>query len=150
MRAVLKRKEIRPAPRRSGPSWRTFLRAQAQGVIACDFLTVDTVWLRRFYVLFFIELGTRRVHLAGATENPAGHGRLSRRATLMFDGCDQARRVHFLIHDRDAKFSAAFDEVFRTERIEVIRTPVRAPMPTRTPSASSVRCVRSASTGCSS
>ena len=96
-------------------------------MIACDFLTVDTVWLRRFYVLFFIELGTRRVHLAGATENPSRTWTAQQARNVMFDGCDQARRVHFLIHDRDAKFSAAFDEVFRTERIEVIRTPVRAP-----------------------
>jgi putative transposase len=70
VRSVLKRKRIPPAPRRSGPSWREFLRAQAQSVIACDFLTVDTVWLRRIYVLFFIELHTRRVWLAGCTEHP--------------------------------------------------------------------------------
>ncbi len=72
VRSLLKRHEVPPAPRRSGPSWRTFVRAQAHGVIACDFFTVDTVWLRRFYVLFFIEIATRRVHLAGVTENPHG------------------------------------------------------------------------------
>jgi putative transposase len=115
VRAVLKRSGIPPAPRRSGPSWRAFLRAQAQVVIACDFLTVDTVLLRRYYVLFFIELHTRRVHLAGATENPSG------------TWIAQQARNRVLIHDRDAKFSAAFDEVFRTEGIRVIRTPVRAP-----------------------
>jgi putative transposase len=118
VRSVLKRYEIPPAPRRSGPSWRTFLRAQAQGVIACDFLTVDTVWLRRFYVLFFIALDTRRVHVAGASEHPSG-----RWTTAAVD----SGRCAFLIHDRDAKFSAAFDEVFQTEGMQVIHTPFRAP-----------------------
>ncbi len=70
VRSLLKRCEIPPAPRRSGPSWRTFLHAQTQGVVACDFLTVDTVWLRHFYVLFFIELHTRRVHLAWRHSEP--------------------------------------------------------------------------------
>jgi transposase len=143
VRSVLKRRGIPPAP------WRTFLRAQAEGVIACDFVTVESVWLRRFYVLFFIELHTRRVHLAGATENPSGTWTTQQARNLMIDGCGRERPVRFLIHDRDAKFSAAFGEVFRTEGIHVIRTPVRAP-PTRTPSASSARCARSAWTGCSS
>jgi transposase InsO family protein len=127
VRAVLEHHEVPPAPRRSGPSWRTFLRNQAQGLIACDFLTVDTVRLRRFYVLFFIELGTRRVHLAGVTENPSGTWTTQQARNLMIDGCERAQPMRFLIHDRDAKFSSAFDEVFRTERIQVIRTPFRAP-----------------------
>ena len=127
VRSLLKRHEVPSVPRRSGPSWQTFLRAQAQGVLACDFLTVDTVWLRRFYVLFFIELGTRRVHLAGVTENPSGTWTTQQARNLMIDSCGRERPVRFLIHDRDAKFSAAFDEVFRTEGIRVIRTPITAP-----------------------
>src|SRR5207244_1462368 len=105
VRSVLKRGRIPPAPRRSGPSWRTFLRAQAQGVIACDFLTVDTVALRRFYVLFFIELHTRRVRLAGATEHPSGTWTTQQARNLMIDSCGREPPVRFLIHDRDAKFS---------------------------------------------
>jgi putative transposase len=127
LRSVLKRHEIPPAPRRSGPSWRTLLRAQAQGVIACDFLTVDTVWLRRFYVLFFIELATRRVRLAGATEHPSGTWTTQQARNLMIDGCAREPPARLLIHDRDAKFSAAFDEVFRTEQMQVVRTPFKAP-----------------------
>ncbi len=127
VRAVLKRSGIPPVARRSGPSWRTFLRTQAQGVLACDFLTVDTVRLRRFYVLFFIELGTRRVHLAGATAKPSGAWTTQQARNLMIGGCAREQPVRFLIHDRDAKFSAAFDEVFRSEGIQVIRTPFRAP-----------------------
>ncbi len=127
VRSLLKRSGIPPAPRRSGPSWRTFLRAQAQGVFACDFLTVDTVRLRRFYVLFFIEIGARRVHLAGTTANPSGTWTTQQARNLMIDRCGRERPVRFLIHDRDAKFSAAFDEVFRSEGIQVIHTPARAP-----------------------
>jgi putative transposase len=127
VRSVLKRHEIPPAPRRSGPSWRTFLCTQAQGIIACDFLTVDTVCVRRFYVLFFIELHTRRVHLAGTTANPSGMWTTQQARNLMIDGCGREPPLRLLIHDRDAKFNAAFDEVFRTEAIQVIRTPVRAP-----------------------
>jgi putative transposase len=69
----LRRHGIEPAPRGAELSWSEFLRAQASGIIACDFLTVDTVWLRRLYVLFFIGLGSRRVNFGGVTANP--HGR---------------------------------------------------------------------------
>src|SRR5439155_20151508 len=127
VRSILKRSQIPPAPRRSGPSWSEFLRAQAKSVIACDFLTVDTLWLRRLYVLFFIELETRRVWLAGCTHSPSGSWVTQQARNLVIDGGGWERPMRFLIHDRDAKFSAAFDEVFRTEGIRVIRTPFRAP-----------------------
>jgi transposase InsO family protein len=127
VRSVLKRGRIPPAPRRSGPSWQTFLRAQAQSMIACDFLTVDTVSLRRYYVLFFIELHTRRVRLAGVTHNPSGSWVTQQARNLVIDVGGRERSARFLIHDRDTKFSAGFDEVFRTEGIQVIRTPFRAP-----------------------
>lgn len=108
---------------------RTFLRAQAQTMIACDFLTVETVSLRRFYVMFFIELHTRRVRIAGITQNPSGTWATQQARNLVIDRGGRAPPTRFLIHDRDAKFSAAFDEVFRTEGITVIRTPVKAPNP---------------------
>jgi putative transposase len=127
VRSVLKSRQIPPAPRRAGPTWREFLRAQAQTVIACDFLTVETVSLQRLYVLFFIELESRRVWLAGCTRNPSGSWVSQQARNLVIDLAERDHRAHFLIHDRDAKFSAAFDEVFRTDEISVIRTPVRAP-----------------------
>src|SRR5262249_52966062 len=99
-----------PAPRRSGPSWRQFLRQQAASMLACDFFTVETISLRRFYVLFFIELESRRVHLAGCTTNPTGAWVTQQARNLSFTGLFE--RVRYLIHDRDSKFSAAFDEVF--------------------------------------
>jgi putative transposase len=114
-----------PAPRRSGPRWRQFLSQQAASVLACDFFTVETLSLRRFYVLFFIELESRRVHLAGYTTNPTGAWVTQQARNLSFTGLFD--RMRFLIHDRDSKFSGAFDEVFRSEGIQVIHTPIRAP-----------------------
>jgi putative transposase len=116
---------LTPAPRRSGPSWDEFLRQQAASVLACDFFTVETISLRRYYVLFFIELGSRRVHLAGCTTNPTGAWVTQQARNLSFSGI--LERTRFLIHDRDSKFGAAFDEVFGSEGIKVIHTPVRAP-----------------------
>jgi transposase InsO family protein len=89
--------------------------------------TVDTVSLRRLYVLFFIELQTRRVRLAGVTPNPSGGWVTQQARNLVVDVDGRERPLRFLIHDRDAKFSAPFDEVFRTEGVEIIRTPFRAP-----------------------
>jgi putative transposase len=125
VRRLLLAAGIEPAPRRSGPSWREFLRPQATTTLACDFFTVETISLRRLYVLFFIEVGSRRVHLAGCTTNPTGAWVTQQARNLSFTGVFE--RMRFLIHDRDSKFSAAFDEVFRSEGIKVIHTPIRAP-----------------------
>jgi putative transposase len=125
VRRLLLAAGLTPAPRRSGPSWREFLRQQAASVLACDFFTVETVSLRRYYVLFFIELESRRVHLAGCTTNPTGAWVTQQARNLSFTGL--LERTRFLIHDRDSKFTAAFDEVFRSEGIKVIKTPIRAP-----------------------
>ena len=125
VRRLLLAAGLEPAPRRSGPSWRGFLRQQAATMLACDFFTVETISLRRFYVLFFIELESRRVHLAGCTTNPTGAWVTQQARNLSFTGVFE--RMRFLIHDRDSKFSAAFDEIFHSEGITVIETPVRAP-----------------------
>ncbi|MDP9308806.1 MAG: integrase core domain-containing protein [Actinomycetota bacterium] len=125
VRRILLAGGLGPAPRRSGPSWAQFLRQQAASMLACDFFTVETISLRRFYVLFFIELDSRRVHLAGCTTNPTGGWVVQQARNLSFTGLFE--RMRFLIHDRDSKFTAAFDEVFRSEGIQVIHTPIRAP-----------------------
>jgi len=125
VRRIMLGNGLGPAPRRSGPSWRQFLRQQAASMLACDFFTIETLSLRRFYVLFFIELESRRVHLAGCTTNPSGAWVTQQARNLSFTGLFE--RVRFLIHDRDSKFSGAFDEVFRSEGIKVIHTPIRAP-----------------------
>jgi putative transposase len=125
VRRLLAKAGLEPAPRRPRLSWRAFLRQQAASMLACDFFTVETVALRRLYVLFFLEVGSRRVHLAGCTANPTGSWVTQQARNLGFT--DLLARTHFLIRDRDSKFSASFDEVFRSEGIRVIRTPIRAP-----------------------
>jgi putative transposase len=125
VRRILLAAGLSPAPRRAGPTWRQFLRQQAASVLSCDFFTFETISLRRFYVLFFIELESRRVHLAGCTTNPTGAWVTQQARNLSFTGLFE--RVRFLIHDRDSKFAASFDEVFRSEGIKVIHTPIRAP-----------------------
>src|SRR5881409_3658608 len=111
---ILHRHGIDPAPRRASVSWRQFLRQQAAGILECDFFTVDTLWLRRLHVLFFIELERRRVHLAGVTANPNGAWVAQQARNLIMTAADQ-ERPRFLVRDRDSKFTAAFDEVFRSE-----------------------------------
>jgi len=108
-------------------TWREFLRAQASGIVACDFFTVDTVLFRRLYALVFIELATRRVYLAGITANPTGEWAIQQAGNIVETFVERALPIRFVIHDRDSKFTAAFDEVFRSEGIRTIRTPVRAP-----------------------
>ena len=125
--AILRSHGIEPTPRRSGPTWAEFLRAQATTLLACDFFTVDTVLLRRLYVLFFIEIDSRRVHLSGVTANPIGAWVTQQARNLSLVLAERSRAVKFLIRDRDTKFTASFDEVFRAEGIRIIKTPIRAP-----------------------
>ncbi len=124
---VLRRHHLHPAPRRSGPTWVEFLHAQAKGIVATDFFTVDTVLCRRYYVLFVIELERRVVHLLGVTANPNERWvtQVARNFTSALD--DAGRRVRFLIRDRDTKFTACFDHVFASIGAETIRTPIRSP-----------------------
>jgi putative transposase len=124
---ILKEAGIEPAPRRLEQSWAEFLRAQAASIVECDSLAVDTLFLRRFYVLFFIELSTRRVHLAGITTNPDGRWVAQQARNLFMRLDDEDVRPRFLIRDRDSKFTREFDEVFCSEGIRVIKAPVRAP-----------------------
>jgi putative transposase len=146
--STLHRYGLDPAPRRATTTWRAFLREQAAGLVAGDFFTVDTIWLRRLYVLFFIELDTRHVHLGGVTANPDGAWVVQQARNLLLTLEERGRPVRFLLRDRDAKFCRAFDEVFRSEEAEVV--PRRCRRPTRTPSRSdgSARSAPSAWIGC--
>jgi len=125
IRRILRRARLGPAPRRSGPTWGEFLRAQARGALACDFFTVETVFLKTLYVPFFIELSTRRVHLAGTTSRPDSTWVTQQARNLSITGTLEQK--HILLWDRDSKFSDPFDEVFSTEGLTVVKTPVRAP-----------------------
>ena len=120
IRRLLAQARLEPAPRRSGPGWRAFLRAQAGSIVACDFFTVESVFLRRYYALFFIAHGNRRVWLAGCTANPTG-GWVTRQARNLGLDCSE-RGARFLIRDRDSKYSGAFDLVFRSEGIRIVKT----------------------------
>lgn len=125
IRRILRRAGVPPAPRRGGPTWAEFLRSQADAILAIDFFTVETVFLRTLYVLLYIEVGSRRVRFSPSTPNPTG-GFLTQQARNMAMAGD-LEPYSFLIRDRDSKYSGPFDEVFRSEGIRVIRTPIRAP-----------------------
>jgi putative transposase len=127
VKKILRQAGIGPAGERAGLSWRTFLRQQAQSMLAVDFFTVETVSLQRLYVLFFIEVASRRVHLAGCTSNPTGAWVTQRARQFAWTLQEQPPRFRFLIRDRDSKFTRDFDAVFATEGIEVVKTPERAP-----------------------
>jgi putative transposase len=124
---VLRRHGLRPAPRRSGPTWVEFLRSQAMGIVATDFFTVDTVLLRRYYVLFVIEIGRRVVHVLGVTANPNERWvtQVARNFAAALE--ETGRSLRFLIRDRDTKFTAGLDQIFASIGVETIRTPVRSP-----------------------
>jgi putative transposase len=124
---ILREAGIEPAPKRLEASWAEFLRQQAASILECDFLTVDTLFLKRLYILFFIEVATRRVHLAGITTNPDGRWVIQQARNLLMQLADDGVEPRFLIRDRDSKFTRDFDEVFRSEGIRVIKAPVRAP-----------------------
>jgi putative transposase len=125
IRRILRADGLGPAPRREGPTWSEFLRAQACGILATDFFTVETIRLKTLYVLFFIELHTRRVHLAGVTSHPDSAWVTQQARNLAIE--NQLDKTSFLIRDRDRKYSGPFDEVFRTEGVDVLCTPFRAP-----------------------
>ncbi len=123
---LLRRSGSGPAPRR-GPTWSEFLKVQASGIIACDFFTVETALLKTLYVLFFLEIATRRVRVTVSTSNPDSLFLSQQARNLVMSLSDEGASISFLVRDHDAKFSRSFDCVFASEGVRVMRTPIRAP-----------------------
>jgi putative transposase len=124
---ILNRHGVEPSPRRSGPTWAEFLSAQAKRLMACDFFSVDTVLLRRLYVLMFIHHDTRLVRIGGVSAKPVTDLVSQQARNISMELSEQARVIKFLVRDRDTKFPASFDAVFAGDGIRIIKTPVRAP-----------------------
>jgi len=124
---IMKDHGLGPAPRRNSPTWCQFLRVQASGVVATDFFHVDTVLLKRLYVLFFIELGRRRVWITGVTAHPNAAWVIQQARNITGDLTDADIAAKFLVRDRDTKYVASFDEVFKAEGTEILKTPFRTP-----------------------
>jgi putative transposase len=126
---ILARHGLLPAPESSNgsSSWRSFLNHYKDQIMACDFFTVETLMLKTLYVLFFIEHGTRRVHLAGCTEHPNSTWVTQQFRQLVWEIEDRDPQIKYLIRDNDKKFSKSFDSVFSSEDVEIIRTPFQAP-----------------------
>jgi putative transposase len=118
---------VDPVPRRNGPTWTQFLTGQANAILACDFLHVETIGLKRIYVLFVMEISTRRVHILGATPNPDSGWVTQQVRNLVMELGDRVGQFRFLICDRDTKYRGSFDAVFIAQGIRMVRTPPRAP-----------------------
>ena len=145
---ILNNAGIDPAPTRCKVTWSQFLRSQA--AVACDFATIETVTLHRFYLLLCIDIATRTVYFAGTTDHPSGVWVTQAARNLFLRHADRPAGTRAPVRDCASQFIDPFDEIFRTERMKILKTPVRAPWRTRSPNAGSAPCDANSSTAPSS
>ncbi len=118
---------VDPAPRRTGPGWREFLTAQAEGIVAADFFHIDTITGRRLYALAFLKHGTRKLHITGVTAHPTAQWAVQQARDLTADLGSRVESLRFVLRDRDSKYTDAFDAVFEAEGMDVLLSAPRAP-----------------------